>query len=633
MHTTAAALDLERQREDIKKSLNGFQKRIVVCTGTACHAYKCLDVVQAIEQEIAAQGLESTIEVRKTGCHGFCERGTWVAVQPEDVCYPRVQPQHAADLVASIQLGEVLEPLLYADPVSKRKIARGDDIPFYKHQQRTVLGPNRVIDPASLEQYLAIDGYAALTQALLRMTPDEVIAKISSAGLRGRGGAGFPTGKKWQVARQAPGEPKYVIVNCDEGDPGAYMDRSLMEGNPHAVLEGLIIGGYAVGASQGVVYVRWEYPLATTNIQTAINEALKAGLLGEDILGSGFDFHVEVHRGAGAFVSGEETAMLAAIEGRVGEPRLRYVYPAIRGLKGKPTVVNNVETWATVPLIISRGAGWFSSIGTEASKGTKIFSLVGKVNNTGLIEVPMGTTLRELVYDIGGGIVNKKRFKALQIGGPSGGIIAAEHLDTPVDFEALTRIGAMMGSGGIVVMDEDACVVNAVRDLISFCGDECCGKCVPGREGLRVMRGYFDDICAGRAQESVLASLEDLAHFMRAASLCALGVTATNPVITSLRAFRDEYEAHIRQRRCPAKVCTDLVEYHIDQRKCDKACTSCVNGCPTQGAIIGNRGVRKRIDQDTCIKCGICMEVCPSRFSAVAKFSGEMIPSSFRKGR
>lgn len=633
MHTAAPAIELERRRDEIKQRLDTYRKRITVCTGTACQAYECLGVFAAIEEEIGAQGLESAVEVRKTGCHGFCERGTWVAVQPEDLCYQRVQPHDAAQIVAAATGNGVVESLLYADPVSKTKIPRGDDIPFYKHQQRTLLAPNRIIDPANLDHYLSIDGYRALAKALLCMTPEEVITEIGSAELRGRGGGGFPTAKKWRTARDAPAESKYVIVNCDEGDPGAYMDRSLMEGNPHAVLEGLLIGGYAVGASQGVVYVRWEYPLATRNIQIAIEQAAKAGLLGNDILGSGFDFHVEVHRGAGAFVSGEETAMIAAIEGKVGEPRLRYVYPAVRGLNGKPTVVNNVETWATVPAIVDRGAEWFRSIGTAASKGTKIFSLVGRLENTGLIEVPMGTTLRELVYEIGGGIPNRRKFKALQIGGPSGGMLGPEHLDTPVDFEALAEVGAMMGSGGIVVMDEGACVVSAVRDLVSFCRDECCGKCTPGREGLRILGGYFDDICGGRADESVIAAIEDVTHLMRVASLCALGVTAINPVVTSLRGFRGEYEAHIRQRRCPAKVCTELVEYHISQVKCDKYCTSCLSGCPTPGAIVGHKGVRKRIEQDKCIKCGVCEEVCPTRFSAVARFSGEPIPAAFRKGR
>jgi NADH-quinone oxidoreductase subunit F len=524
----------------------------------------------------------------------------------------------------------VAEDLVYADPVSGARIARAADIPFYRRQQRTVLGPNRWLDPGDIEDYVRGGSYAALARVLSGMRPEEVIAAVGAAGLRGRGGAGFPTGAKWEAARRAGGAPKWVVVNCDEGDPGAYMDRSLMEGNPHAVLEGLAIGAYAVGARGGVMYVRWEYPLATRNADRAIVQAREYGLLGERVLGTDFAFDVRVHRGAGAFVSGEETAMLAAIEGRPGKPSLKYVYPAERGLHGKPTVINNVETWANVPLIVERGPTWFGSLGTARSKGTKIFSLVGKVNNTGLVEVPMGMTLRELVYDVGGGIPRGRRFKALQIGGPSGGIVGEEALDTPVDFEALTAIGAMMGSGGIVVMDDTTCVVAAVRDLVAFCHDEVCGKCVPGREGMRLLRGWMDDICAGRADASVLARVPDVTEVMREASLCALCVTATNPVQTSLRYFSAEYAAHVEGRRCPAKVCPDLLEYRISAQKCDVACTACLQNCPTEGAILGRKGTRKQIDQEKCVKCGVCIEVCPTRFTAVAKFSGEPVPKAFR---
>jgi len=501
---------------------------------------------------------------------------------------------------------------------------------FYGRQRRIVLSGNRSIDATSLEDYLSSGGYRSLAAVLRQMEPEQVIEEVRKAGLRGRGGAGFPTSAKWAAARAALGQPKYVVVNCDEGDPGAYMDRALLEGNPHAVLEGLLIGAYAVGASEGVVYVRWEYPLAARNVATAIESARASGLLGKAILGTRLDFDVTVHHGAGAFVSGEETAMLAAIEGSVGVPRLKYVYPAFRGLNGKPTVINNVETWANVPLIMGKGANWYRSIGTETSRGTKIFSLVGKVRNTGLIEVPMGTSLREIVYDVGGGIPDRKRFKALQIGGPSGGIIGQEALDTAVDFDELTRVGAMMGSGGIVVMDEDTCVVKAVRDLIEFCCDECCGKCTPGREGIRRLRMYLDDICNGRAEEGVLDGIVEIADVMRDASLCALGVTATNPVLSSLRYFRDEYELHIRKRRCPAKACTELVEYRISPQKCDMSCTQCLNSCPTEGAIIGRKGTKMRIDRAKCIKCGVCLEVCPERFAAVARFSGELIPKAYR---
>lgn len=631
MTRLASLAELVALRERVLAVHDPRSPCVAVCNGTACHAYGCDAVADAFEQEVAARGL--AVEVRRTGCHGFCERGTWIAVYPDDICYDRVEAANAGRILDALAAGTVVEELLYDDPVSHARVPRAADIPFYAHQQRAVLAPNRWLDPRDITAYLRAGGYAALARALLEMRPEEVIEAITRAGLRGRGGGGFPTGTKWEVARRAPGTPKYVVVNCDEGDPGAYMDRSLMEGNPHAVLEGLAIGAYAVGAAFGVVYVRWEYPLAMRNTERAIEQAEAHGLLGDDILGSGFSFHVRLHRGAGAFVSGEETAMLAAIEGQVGEPRLKYVYPAVRGLKGRPTVINNVETWANVPLIVNNGADWFAGIGTATSKGTKIFSLVGKVNNAGLVEVPMGMTLRELVYDVGGGIPAGKRFKALQIGGPSGGIVGEGALGTPVDFDELTGIGAMMGSGGVVVMDETTCVVRAVRDVIAFCAEECCGKCIPGREGIRVLRGYLNDICAGRADESVLTAIDDVAEVMREGSLCALGATATNPVRTSLRYFPEEYEAHIKRRRCPAKVCTDLVEYRISAERCDPVCTSCLNSCPSEGAILGRKGVRKQVEQTKCIKCGICLEVCPTRFTAVVKFSGEPIPRAYRGAR
>ncbi len=631
MTRLASVDELAALRQQVVAEHDPRSPCVAVCTGTACHAYGCEEVASTFEREVAARGL--AVEVRRTGCHGFCERGTWVAVYPDDVCYDRVEPGNASRIIDALTDGVVVEDLLYADPVSGVRVPRAADIPFYAHQQRTVLAPNRWLDPLDITAYLRAGGYAALARVLTDLRPEEVIETVTRSRLRGRGGGGFPTGVKWDVARRAAGTPKYVVVNCDEGDPGAYMDRSLMEGNPHAVLEGLAIGAYAVGAAFGVVYVRWEYPLAMRNTERAIERAETLGLLGDDILGSGFSFHVRLHRGAGAFVSGEETAMLAAIEGRVGEPRLKYVYPATRGLKGKPTVINNVETWANVPLIIANGADWFESVGTANSKGTKIFSLVGKVNNAGLVEVPMGMTLRELVHDVGGGIPAGKRFKALQIGGPSGGIVGEGALATPVDFDELTGIGAMMGSGGVVVMDETTCVVRAVRDVIAFCGEECCGKCIPGREGIRVLRGYLEDICAGRADASTLTAIGDVAEVMRDGSLCALGATATNPVLSSLRYFPEEYEAHITGRRCPAKACTDLVEYRISAERCDPVCTSCLNSCPSEGAILGRKGVRKQVEQAKCIKCGICFEVCPTRFTAVARFSGEQIPRAYREAR
>jgi NADP-reducing hydrogenase subunit HndC len=459
---------------------------------------------------------------------------------------------------------------------------------------------------------------------LSRMKPDEVLAEVKKANLRGRGGGGFPAGAKWEETKSAPGEPKYAVVNCDEGDPGAYMDRSLMEGNPHSVIEGLLLCAYAIGAHQGYVYVRQEYPLAVENLRIALKQAEEYGLLGESILGSGFGFSVGVHRGAGAFVSGESSALMAAIEGRVGEPRLKYIHTAVSGIKGKPTNLNNVETYATVPLIIDKGADWFRSIGTKGSKGTKIFSLVGKVNNTGLVEVPMGMTLRQIIYDIGGGILQGKKFKGVQTGGPSGGIIPEEHLDAPIDFDELTRLNSMMGSGGMVVMDEDTCMVDIARYFVDFLCGESCGKCIPCREGLRLLQRILTDICKGQGGKGDIETIEEVAQVMLDASLCALGTTAANPVLSTLKYFRDEYEAHIDKKRCPAKFCKALTSYYIDPDKCS-ACLICLRNCPAQ-AVNGAKGEIHWINQEKCTSCGVCFDVCPTRFSAVVKISGEAVP-------
>jgi NADH-quinone oxidoreductase subunit F len=487
-----------------------------------------------------------------------------------------------------------------------------------------VFGANRRIDPKSSDDYLAIGGYQALIKALFDMTPDEVVSEVKEANLRGRGGGGFPAGVKWGIARNAPGESKYVVVNCDEGDPGAYMDRSLMEGNPYGVLEGLTIGAYAIGSNEGYVYIRQEYPLALENLNLAIEDAEKRGLLGEDILGSGFDFRVKVHRGAGAFVCGEETALLVSLEGEVGEPKPRPPYPAVQGLWGKPTIINNVETWANVPLIINGGADAFASIGTEGSKGTKIFSLVGKIANTGLVEVPMGISLRDVIYKIGGGIPDGKAFKAVQTGGPSGGCIPEECLDLKIDFDELTKAGSMMGSGGMIVMDEETCMVGVARYFIEFLTDESCGKCVPCREGLRQMHKILTKITEGRGEGSDIEVLEELAEMAREASLCALGKTAPNPFLSTFRYFRDEYEAHIKEKKCPALSCRKLISYFIEPEKC-KACLICLKECPA-GAIDGAKKTIHIIDQDKCDACGICFEVCPSRFDAVRRISGEPVP-------
>jgi NADH-quinone oxidoreductase subunit F len=617
--------ELEAWRQRVLSGRDANARRITVCAGTGCRASGAGAVVAAFEGEIDEQGLNPEVGFRATGCHGFCEKGPIVVIDPEEICYLQVTPDDVPEIVSKTVKGEqVIERLLYVDPNTDEEIARESDIPFYKHQDRVVFGPNRRIDPNDTEDYLAIGGYQALTRALFEMTPEEIIEEVKRANLRGRGGGGFPAGVKWEVARNAPGESKYVVVNCDEGDPGAYMDRSLMEGNPLGVLEGLTIGAYAIGSHEGYVYVRQEYPLALQNLGVAISIAREGGLLGRDILGSGFDFDVTVHRGAGAFVCGEETALLISLEGRVGEPRPRPPYPAVKGLWGKPTNINNVETWANVPLIISNGAEAFAATGTEGSKGTKIFSLVGKIANTGLVEVPMGITLRDVIYSIGGGIPDGRRFKAVQTGGPSGGCIPDDRLDLEVDFDELTKAGSMMGSGGMIVMDEDTCMVDVARYFIDFLTDESCGKCVPCREGLRQMHRILTRITEGKGEEGDIETLQELAETAREASLCALGTTAPNPFLSTYRYFRTEYEAHISEKRCPALSCKELVSYWIDPEKC-KACLICLKECPAQ-AIDGAKRTIHVIDQERCDSCGVCFEVCPPSLDAVVKISGEPVP-------
>ena len=622
----SSAEALEALRKEILSKRDPNKPVITICTGTACQTYGSLKIYQKFADEIKKQGLEgSAVEARPTGCHGFCEQGPVVVIFPQEICYVQVKLEDVPEIVSStLAQGGVIERLLYKDPVTSERIAKDPDIPFYKNQMRLVFGSNRHINPRDIDDYTALGGYAALSRALSQMTPEQVLEEIKKSNLRGRGGGGFPTGIKWETTRNAPGEAKYVVVNCDEGDPGAYMDRSIMEGNPHGVLEGLVIGAYAIGSHEGFIYVRQEYPIAYENTIQAIKQAEEYGFLGKDILGSGFDFEVKVHRGAGAFVSGESTALMSAIEGKVGEPKLKYVHTAVSGIKGRPSCLNNVETWANVPLIINKGADWFNSIGTDGSKGTKIFSLVGKVNNTGLVEVPMGMTLRQLIYDIGGGIPGGKKFKAVQTGGPSGGVIPEQHLDTPIDFDELTKLGSMMGSGGTVVMDEDTCMVDTARYFISFCCEESCGKCIPCREGLRMLREILTDICEGKGQEGDIEAIEDIAEVMQDASLCALGTTAANPALTTLKYFRDEYEAHIKEKRCPAKACKALTSYYIDPEKCT-ACMICFRNCPTE-AIHGDKNIVHWIEQEKCIKCDSCFEVCPPRFSAVRRISGEPLP-------
>ncbi len=625
MSRITSPAELEKFRNSILSQRNPNKPCITLCSGSACHATGSRKVAESIEEEIKKQGLSSEVDIRKTGCHGFCERGPIIVIHPQEICYFQIEPEDVAEIISqTIKEKKVIERLLYADPNTNEKIIHESEIPFYKNQKRLVFGSNGSIDPKSLDDYLAIGGYATLAKALCGMSSQQVLEEVKKSNLRGRGGGGFAAGRKWEGSRNAPDETKYVIVNADEGDPGAYMDRSLLEGNPHSILEGLTIGAYAIGSHEGYIYVRQEYPLAVENVNIAIKKAQEYGFLGKNILGSGYDFTVKVHQGAGAFVCGESTALMTALEGRVGEPRPKYIRSNIKGLWGKPSVLNNVETWANVPIIIDKGADWFTQFGTEGSKGTKIFSLVGKITNTGLVEVPMGMSLKDIIYKIGGGIPGGKRFKAVQTGGPSGGCIPAELLDLEVGFDELTKAGSMMGSGGMIVMDEDTCMVDVARYFIDFLTDESCGKCVPCREGLGQMLKILTNITEGKGKEDDIELLEELSEVAQEASLCALGTSAPNPFLSTLRYFRDEYEAHIKEERCPALSCKELISYHIDTEKC-RACMICLRKCPVE-AVDGGKKKIHVINQEKCTKCGTCFEVCPSRFGAVKKISGEPVP-------
>ena len=581
---------------------------VTICAGTGCLAYGTQKLIDNFNDEIKEKKLEETVSVRSSGCHGFCERGPIVVNFPEKTFYQKVGLDDAAEILEkTIANGEIIDRLLYEEPISGEKITLETDVPFYSKQMRLLLAQNPEIDPVSVDDFLAAGGYQALGKAISSMKPEGVIQEVIDADLRGRGGGGFPAGWKWDSTRKAVGDIKYVICNADEGDPGAYMDRSLLEGNPHSILEGMLIGAYAIGSSQGYIYVRNEYPLAVANATLAIDTARKLGLLGDNILGSTFSFDIKIVRGGGAFVCGESSALFASIEGRSGEPRAKYVHATDKGLYDKPTCLNNVETWANVPLIINKGAAWYQSIGTEGSKGTKIFALVGKINNTGLVEVPMGTTLREIIFDIGGGIPDGREFKAVQTGGPSGGCIPAQYLDTQVDFDELTKLGSMMGSGGMIVMDDRNCMVDVARYFLAFLEEESCGKCTPCREGVHQMRLILDRICEGNGKEDDIDTLEWMGEAIADGSLCALGGSAPAPVLSTIRYFREEYEAHIRDNKCPAGVCKALITYTINA-DCT-GCRLCVKPCPTQ-AIAGEKKQLHTLDQEKCIQCGACYEVC-----------------------
>ena len=592
------------------------KRAVMVCGGTGCTSSGSRRVIERLKEEIKKQGLEEDVSVVMTGCFGLCALGPIMIVYPEGAFYSRVNEDEIPEIVEQHLLhGKVDTKYLYSETVKGNTVLPLQDTPFYKKQKRVALHNCGMINPEKIEEYIGTGGYEALGKVLTTMTPQDVIDTISASGLRGRGGAGFPTGKKWQFARANDADQKYVCCNADEGDPGAFMDRSILEGDPHEVLEAMAIAGYAIGASQGYIYVRAEYPIAVERLNIAIKQARQMGLLGKNIFDTGFDFDIELRLGAGAFVCGEETALMTSIEGHRGEPRPRPPFPALKGLFEKPTILNNVETWANIPQIIMKGPEWFASMGTEKSKGTKVFALGGKIHNIGLVEVPMGTTLREIVEEIGGGIPKGKKFKAAQTGGPSGGCIPAEHLDVPNDYENLTAIGSMMGSGGLIVMDEDTCMVDIAKFFLNFTVDESCGKCSPCRLGTKRLLEMLDKITSGDATMADLDKLEELCYYIKDNALCALGQTAPNPVLSTLRYFRDEYIAHIVDKKCPAGVCKDLLVYKIDPDKC-KGCTLCARTCPND-AIIGKVKEPHAIDPNKCVKCGACMEKC--RFGAIYK--------------
>ena len=605
------------EKSPVGKERDGYRMHLMLCAGTGCVSGGSYKIKDALEHELDKYKLNDEVTVIMTGCNGFCAQGPVMVVQPDEIFYQRLGEKDIPHLVEEHMLkGRPVKKLMYTPPAEKTVVPKMSEIGFFKKQRLLALRNRGLIDPEVIEEYIARDGYKALAKVLTEMEPEEVVQEMIASGLRGRGGGGFPTGIKWKSCREAPGEPKYIVCNADEGDPGAYMDRSIIEGDPHSVLEGMVIAAYAIGSSRGYIYIRHEYPLALERLEKAIADAREYGLLGKNIFDRGFDFDITIHLGAGAFVCGESTALMASMEGRPGEPRAKYIHTVEHGLWDRPTNLNNVETYTNVPLIILRGVKWFTSIGTGdvtdnpwgGSKGTKVFSLVGKVHNTGLVEVPMGISLREIIFDIGGGVPNGKKFKAVQTGGPSGGVIPESLLDLPVDFDQLTKVGSMMGSGGMIVMDEDDCMVDIARYFIDFLVGESCGKCVPCREGLTQVSRMLNDICSGQAQEGVLELLERTCNTVESCSLCALGGSAPNPVLSTLRYFRDEYGAHVQDKKCPAGLCKDLITYYIDAEKCN-GCLLCARECP-ENAIEGEKKEPHKIQTDLCIKCGICRDVC-----------------------
>ena len=591
-------------------------KTVSLCGGTGCLAGQSGKLLNLLKQSVKNNDLDVT--VKETGCHGLCEKGPLMVIRPENIFYKKVTQDDIDEIVMkTLKEGVLIDRLLYRDADSGETIIEENNIPFYQKQKRLVFAQNGFIDPKNFEHYLSSGGYRAFSKVLEEMNPENVIAEIEKSGLRGRGGGGFPTGRKWRSCRNVPSDKKYIVCNADEGDPGAYMDRSLLEGNPHSVIEGMLIGAYAIGADEGYVYVREEYPLAVENIKKAIADTQSCGLLGKNILGSDFSFNLKVTKGGGAFVCGESTALMKSLEGNRGEPRTKHVHTVESGLYDKPTNLNNVETWANIPIIINKSADWYKEIGTAGSKGTKIFSLVGKVRNTGLIEIPMGMSLREIIFELGGGIPGNKKFKAVQTGGPSGGCIPEEYLDIPVDFDELSSLGSMMGSGGMIVMDEDTCMVEVARFYLNFLVEESCGKCTPCREGLWQLLSILTRISQGKGKDDDLKTLEELGEMVKDSSLCALGKTAPNPVLSTLKYFREEFEEHIHDKKCRSGVCRDLFQYAIDTEKCT-GCTLCRIKCPYD-AISGEKKNIHLIHTDLCAKCGICYEVC--MFDAVEKVS------------